>query len=216
MIQTLTSTTRQQNDAALGRAFRVAFGLIACSFLLAFAAVFVAWSQKWDIALTVGGVVFVGGSLAFVTIGATYVVSLLVEMRAADMGRAWVEHEMSAKGLPPAASPLPEPTPVQLRVTSGERAGLIEMTQLHGFEIDDLKWFCRYLANGNAWTEARLENMPLPSGVVLGRDREGSPYRRLMGLCVSTGIISARGGNGNKTGTLAITDAGEMLERLRG
>lgn len=139
--------------------------------------------------------------------------------------KAVIDAEIAARkaALPPVPAlpaALPEPTET-IRVTNGSRVEDIPRNLVHGFDPRDLEWLAQYLANGNKWTEAALEKMPLPySKEKFGKAEGNTPYMRLFGvpdgLMIRAGVITGRGGPGNAAGKLAVTDAAEMVRRIKG
>lgn len=106
----------------------------------------------------------------------------------------------------------------EIPTTVGGRAvEPIPLDPLFGFDPRDLRYLCRYLANGNKFTEAVMENMPLPftPEQKLGKAQGNTPYNRFMRLCVKTEVIVERGGPGNAPGRLVVTDPDEIYRRIK-
>lgn len=84
----------------------------------------------------------------------------------------------------------------------------------HGFDMRDLEWLARYLANGNKFTEAAMEKLILPYSLdVLGKADAGTLYTKFMELCTLSGVIVGR--EAKKSGTLAVTEFAEILQKIK-
>ncbi len=140
----------------------------------------------------------------------------------AENGRIMTQPvEMKEIETAPTALTLPYPTlPVQddtFRLSVNGRGGEdVPKQTVHGFDPRDFEYVCKYLANGNKFTEAAMEHLPLPfSHELMGKAQGQTPYNRLMTVCVRAGVIQGRGGPGNPPGKLAITEYGAILNALK-
>lgn len=132
-----------------------------------------------------------------------------------DLLNAEIDAKYPAPPALPAAYPAPLPEKTDIVVTAGSREVVLPAL-VNGFDPRNLDWFAVYLANGNPWTEKKLEMMPLPhGGEKIGKEGENTVYHNLMALCTARGIIVGRGGPGNSTGKLAVTDVNEIKRLLK-
>jgi hypothetical protein len=135
---------------------------------------------------------------------------------------AWSAHErekQAAKLLPPTTDttyvPTATPEPRQIPVTAGDRAGVVTLDYVNGFDPRDLAWFAKYLANGGRTSENVLEKYTLfHEGVTLGGLKDGTPLTRLLDLCEKRGILTARDKARHKSGNLLIPSEQEILRLL--
>jgi hypothetical protein len=135
---------------------------------------------------------------------------------------AWSAHErekQAAKLLPPTTEttylPTATPEPRQIPVTAGDRAGVVTLDYVNGFDPRDLEWFAKYLANGGRTSENVLEKYTLfHEGVTLGGLKDGTPLTRLLDLCEKRGILTARDKARHKSGNLLIPSEQEILRLL--
>jgi hypothetical protein len=135
---------------------------------------------------------------------------------------AWSAHErekQAAKLLPPTTDttyvPTATPEPRQIPVTAGDRAGVVTLDYVNGFDPRDLAWFAKYLANGGRTSENVLEKYTLfHEGVTLGGLKDGTPLTRLLDLCEKRGILTARDKARHKSGSLLIPSEQEILRLL--
>lgn len=120
--------------------------------------------------------------------------------------------------LPPAPA-LPQPD-IHATLVSGREVDIPRET-IHGMEPVDVEWLATYLANGNKFTEAALEKMPLISNPKerWGKAEGATPYNRMFnaesGILIQAGVIAGRGGAGNPSGKLVETDAREIVRKVR-
>lgn len=207
----------RQSETRQSLTFALVFGVFTICLTLA-AALF-GWLLAVPFTGYLSALVFIGGGIyVFVILRAGWMRGGGVVNRVVEVAERWLDAEIelksSARALPPAPTlPLPPENRVIPHTILG-RGGELALDLIDGFDPRDLDWFAKYLANGNKWTEAALEHMPLPhSGILIGKDREGAPYRKLMTKCVNKSIIGGRGGPGNPSGKLAVTDE-KMIARL--
>ncbi len=134
-----------------------------------------------------------------------------------EHARKLESEKIAAARLPPAPALPPAAENRLIPHSINGRAGELAVNLIDDWlDPRDAEWFAEYLAKGNKWTEAMLEKMPLHhTGGTFGRDKEGTPYRKLMDKCVAQGIIIERGGDGNFTGKLAIKEEKEIARRLK-
>jgi hypothetical protein len=136
-----------------------------------------------------------------------------------DWWTEWVAGEIKAKQpTPPLPPALPATLPQEnrmIQVTAGDRVVDVSLTPpVHGFEERDLIYLCELIAGGYKFTEEYMERLKLPvSREVMGKAQDGTPYSRFMDLCVAAGIIEGR--KPKYSGKLVVTDAAEMMERLK-
>lgn len=85
--------------------------------------------------------------------------------------------------------------------------------QYAGFDKEDVRSLCIAFSLGARWSEAALMDKPLPvSGVVLTKVLY---YKLIDDVFVKCGIIGARGGAGNQTGKLLISNPSEMMKAIK-
>lgn len=199
--------------------FSLAFLLVA-SILRAFG-IFPMELYQWSVV----GLVFLA---AFVMGGIIFLAWLRSRGHRERVAR-WAAPENKLENTAPTPAPTLPTTPNtperMIPHNIGGRAGELAVDLIDGWlDPRDADWFAQYLANKNKWTEALLEKMPLhyttdDKGVPLNfgkdRDKPPSPYHKLMVKCVSMEIIGNRGGPGNYTGDLLITDKAEIAKRLK-
>lgn len=210
----------RQSEARQSITFAAAFGVF--TLVLTVAAAFFGWLLALPFAGYLSALVFIGGGMyVFVILRAGWKRGSGVVTRVVDVAENWFDAEiklkMSALILPPAPElPLP-PENRMIAVSASGRAGQIPLDLVDGWlDPRDADWFAEFLANGNKWTESFLEKMPLPySGALFGKDRDNSPYRKLMTKCIRFEIIGNRGGPGNYTGDLLLKDPKEIARRLK-
>lgn len=149
--------------------------------------------------------------------------------RVVDKGIDLLDLQIKREMATPAA--LPEPAPTTALPPDDEpdafvwnHSGVGEVVPkdlIAGFDPRFIDWLLDYLlGKGNRWSEAALENMPVPyEGGVFGKAEGTTPYQRLFGLpdgvLVKAGIIVGRGGPGNATGKLGMATKEEMRAALK-
>jgi hypothetical protein len=134
---------------------------------------------------------------------------------------AWSAHErekQAAKLLPTTTETTYQPTstiePREIPVTAGDRAGVVVLDYVNGFDPRDLAYFAKYLVNGGRTSENVLQDVTLPyEGLKFGGAIEGTRFTRMLDLCEKRGILSARDSARRKPGTLLVKDEQE-IERL--
>lgn len=163
-----------------------------------------------------------GGYILFKTVGQT--------ARVVERGLALLDAETKFRFAAPPALALPASTstlPPSAETDSfvwnrGGEGEVVPKNLIAGFDPRFMNWMVDYITGkGNRWSEAVLENMPLPyEGGVFGKAEGNTPYQRLFepssGVLTKTGIIIGRGGAGNPTGKLGITDRVEIIRLLKG
>ena len=208
------------SEAKQSLTFALAFGVF--TIVLTFAAALFGWLLALPFAGYLSALVFVGGGLyVFVILRAGWKRGGGVVLRVVQVAEDWFDAEIRLKMSALDAAPAPTPAlPTENRViphSVNGREGALALDLIDGWlDPRDADWFALYLARGNKWTETILEKMPLPySGVLMGKDRENSPYHKLMLKCVAQGVIGGRGGPGNPTGKLLLFDEKEIAQRLK-
>lgn len=168
------------------------------------------------------GIFAVGGaSIVTVAIFAyrrrIWLVNVFVGIRQ-DLFNAELDEREALRTLPQeSALTLPATLPQENRmipVTAGDRAEEIPLDLIYGFDPRDLEFLCRLLEKQYKFTEEAMEKLVLPySREQMGKVGVGTGYSRFMDLCVAAGIIEGR--KPKFSGTLAVTDAEEMMRRIR-
>ena len=215
-------STRQAVNVA---GFILIFG---CLFAMA-SIVVIGVMGKFD-ALWIAALVFAGfGFAAFAAGLAIFGLNIWHSREIVQRGITLLDREIARRL--PAPEPTPTPAPAHTLPanekgadgdTQAESRGGERERQIQGFDAATIAWVCDYLANGNRWTEAAMEKMPVPHmfpPARFGKAEGGSPYQRLFdsehGIFVRAGIIVERGGEGNSPGKLAIKSPLNMLERIK-
>jgi hypothetical protein len=131
-----------------------------------------------------------------------------------------IEKVLAKKDENPVTPPAPTTLPAlpaandTIRVTRGGVGEDIPRKLLHEFDERDLAFLFRALARGEKFTEANMELWELPySHQIMGKAQEGTPYSKFTALCVRAEIIGGRGPK--QSGTLLVTEAGEMMQRIK-
>lgn len=166
------------------------------------------------------GVFAVGGaSIAGVAILAyrrrIWLVDVFIEMRRALLDADLDERE-AIKPLPTTTyQPTVTPDPREIPVTKGDRAGVVTLDYVNGFDPRDLAYFAKYLVNGGRTSENVLQDVTLPyEGLKFGGAVDGTRFTRMLDLCEKRGILTPRDKARRKPGTLLIQDEGEILKLL--
>lgn len=81
------------------------------------------------------------------------------------------------------------------------------------FDVRDVESLCLAFSLGAAWSEAKLIDRPLP--ITKEPLTKTLYYKLLDEVLVFSGVIGFRGGPGNKTGKLIITEPEEMMAAIR-
>lgn len=210
----------RQSETRQSLTFALAFGVFTLVITVA-AAVF-GWMLDIPFAGYIAALVFtIGGLYVFFVLRAGWHRGSGVVNRVVEVAENWFDAEiklkLAAHVLPPTPDPAPTPENRMIPHTVNGRVGELPIDLIDDWlDPRDADWFAKYLAQGNKWTETVLEKIPLPySGQTIGKDRDNSPYHHLMAKCVAQEIITGRGGPGNPSGKLAITDEKEIARRLR-
>jgi hypothetical protein len=156
--------------------------------------------------------------------GRSYLKGVIESMRFVEENRAEAERIRAEAELERARALPRLPTSTLPTLQDSEKADPPILTSRGGGYIadesgdflprEDARWLCEQIASRRKWTEDVLGGLTLPySGVKLSTGERGN-YARIMALLVERGIITGRGGPGNKTGVLAVTDPEEMMKRL--
>ncbi len=189
-----------------------------------------AWLEAWDWVIVnwvVVALLFIGGASSFAIIFYGIRMAWSEYHNVIEQWLEWVQMEIenhrkvpeivAAPTLPALAAPAPLPASRVIPVTAGGSRAEVALELVNGFDPRALRWLAEYLANGNKFTEAAMEKLPLPyslSGEVLGKAEGATPYYRLMTLCVERGIIVGRAAEKRQSGELALKDAREIYRRL--
>lgn len=210
-------------------------GVSAAVYILTFGCLFTAavfffgaiggFNPVWIAAFVFGacGLAAFAVGLAFILLNAGQIRGIVT--RAMTMLDRETEHRFPTPTLPADSTPtpaLPEgnangKTEMQELSRGGERDRLIQ-----GFAPATIMWMCDYLANGNRWSEAALEKMPVPHQqppARFGKAEGDTIYQRMFhpdtGVFCRAGIIVERGGASNAMGKLAVRSPLEMLRLLK-
>jgi hypothetical protein len=127
------------------------------------------------------------------------------------------EREKQAAKLLPTTTYLPTKVeePREIPHNVGERAGVLTLDYVNGFDPRDLTYFAKYLALGGVTSESRLEHLPLlHEGGQWGGLTAGTASTRILDLCEKRGILTPRDSARRKPGTLLIKDEAEILRLL--
>lgn len=195
--------------------FAVAFGVLAV--IATIATAFFGWVLALPYAGYLTVLIFLAGGIA---VGVILLTGLRrgrwFLTRVIGIAEDWIDAEIKAKELPTSTYlPTETPQPREIPVTNGNRAGVVTLDYVNGFDPRDLTYFATYLARGNPTSEARLEQMPLPyEGGAFGGATPGTPFTRILDLCEQKNILSPRDGQRRKSGKLLITDEKEILRLL--
>jgi hypothetical protein len=170
-------------------------------------------------ALMVAGFLM-SGVLVYFLLTSADKVSVWMGKEIADL-LAWSAHErekQAAKLLPPTTETTYQPTsaiePREIPHNVGDRAGVVVLDYVNGFDPRDLAYFAKYLVNGGRTSENVLQDVTLPyEGLKFGGAIEGTRFTRMLDLCEKRGILSARDSARRKAGTLLVKDEQE-IERL--
>lgn len=215
-LPTRAAEDLRQSESEHTITFAIAFG--ALGIIATLATALFGWILVLPFAGYLTALIFLAGGLA---VGIILLTGLRrgrwFLTRIVDIAENWIAAEIRAKELPtPAYLPTEAIPPREIPVTSGNRAGVLTIDFVNGFDPRDLEWFAKYLANGNPTSEARLEHLPLPhEGILCGGAASGTPFTRLLDLCEAKGVLTARDAVRRKSGKLLVPDEKEIAQLLK-
>lgn len=214
MIQLHTQEAEQLREGEMAHAFgfALAFGILTILAVLVSIGVSMAFFPDL-LQLLVVTVFGVGG--------ATIMLVLILGFRRGrqhmsdivETWRQWMLQEMARRKKETASVTtirvLPQATQEVIPVTRPPKAP--ELVQ--GFDMRDIESLCIAFSLGARWSEAALMDKPLPvTKMELGKTLY---YKLIDEVFIPAGVIGGRGGPGNKTGKLEITDPDAMMAAIR-
>jgi hypothetical protein len=166
------------------------------------------------------GVFAIGGaSIAAVAILAyrrrIWLVNVFVDMRRALLDAELDEREATTTLPTTTYLPTKVEEPREIPHNVGDRAGVLVIDFINGFDPRDLAYFAKYLANGGRTSENVLQDVTLPyEGLKFGGAVDGTRFTRILDLCEKRGILTPRDKARRKPGTLLIPNEQEILRLL--
>lgn len=215
-LQTTEAEHLRQSEMTHAFGFAFAFVFVTLGAILVFAllAYLVQAPEsvlRWGVAViaALGGFVIAGILLTGVWRGREHISWIMYQFNQWNALQQKAERVKLILSLMPAQTPV---TPEQTTIAYNS-AGMKPPQTILDFDERDLESLCLAFSLGAKWSEAALLDKPLPvTKEILTKTRY---YELIDNIFVASGIITTRGGAGNKTGKLTTDDVDLMMQKIR-
>lgn len=215
-LQTTEAENLRQSEMTHAIGFAVAFVFVTLGAILLFAALALVLQApqdvlKWGLVIisALGGFIIAGSLLTGLWRGRGHISWIMYQFN------EWNALQQKAERVKLILALMPAPMPVTLEQTTiaYNSVGMKSPQTILGFDERDLESLCLAFALGAKWSEAALLDKPLPvTKEILTKTRY---YELIDSVFVPSGIITTRGGPGNKTGKLTTDDVDLMMQKIR-